>query len=259
MKYCLILILLFFSFSCLNNKKVGLVNDLQKGKLSLNNNLSSTRDTLNIIDSLHFFYSYIKDNDIDQEKFEEVVYGIIQFYNKKDTLRLNQLIHPEIGLYFLYSPGGDVYWSNQKRIYLDTLYQEKEKTFISGFDRKELATEKIGVGKVPIKKVTKNVILTEYMSKTGIFFVDNLEAQKKLTYYINVYLRTTPLSAKERKTVLLALRKAKNIERNTRCIIVSWEKKSDFDNRFYTANFVFYVTKIENKWYLTMIDFSWRA
>lgn len=100
MKYCLILILLFFSFSCLNNKKVGLVNDLQKGKLSLNNNLSSTRDTLNIIDSLHFFYSYIKDNDIDQEKFEEVVYGIIQFYNKKDTLRLNQLIRPEIGLYF---------------------------------------------------------------------------------------------------------------------------------------------------------------
>lgn len=67
MKYCLILILLFFSFSCLNNKKVGLVNDLQKGKLSLNNNLSSTRDTLNIIDSLHFFYSYIKDNDIDQD------------------------------------------------------------------------------------------------------------------------------------------------------------------------------------------------
>ena len=259
MKYCLILFFISLSFSCLDNKKVNLVNELQKETLSLNNNLSFVQDTLNVIDSLQIFYSYIENNDIDQEKFEETVYGIIQFYNKKDTIRLNKLIHPKIGLYFLYSPGGDVYWSNQKKIYLDTFYQEKEKTFISGYDRKELAIEKIGVGKVPIEKVTKNIIPTEYIPKTGIFFVDNLEAQKKLTYYINVYLETTPLSPKERKIVLLELKKAKNIEKNTRCIIASWKKKSSFNNRFYTANFVFYVTKIENKWYLTMIDFSWRA
>ena len=158
MKYCLILFFISLSFSCLDNKKVNLVNELQKETLSLNNNLSFVQDTLNVIDSLQIFYSYIENNDIDQEKFEETVYGIIQFYNKKDTIRLNKLIHPKIGLYFLYSPGGDVYWSNQKKIYLDTLYQEKEKTFISGYDRKELAIEKIGVGKVPIEKVTKNII-----------------------------------------------------------------------------------------------------
>ena len=70
------------------------------------------KDSLPTIDSLAKYYSYSSEN-INQENFEEVVYEIIQCYNKKDTTALNKLIHPNIGLYFLYKPGGDVYWANQ--------------------------------------------------------------------------------------------------------------------------------------------------
>ena len=100
------------------------------------------KDSLPTIDSLTKYYSY-SSGEIDSKNFEEVVYEIIQCYNKKDTTALNKLIHSDIGLYFLYKPGGDVYWANQKRIYLDTLYQEKEKTFIDGYNRKVLATGKM--------------------------------------------------------------------------------------------------------------------
>ena len=100
------------------------------------------KDSLPTIDSLAKYYSYTSEN-INPKNFEAVVYEIIQFYNKKDTTGLNKFIHLDIDLYFLYKPGGDVYWANQKRIYLDTLYQEKEKTFIDGYNRKVLATGKM--------------------------------------------------------------------------------------------------------------------
>ncbi|MGQ4707503.1 hypothetical protein ACUBIN_05255 [Capnocytophaga gingivalis] len=216
------------------------------------------KDSLPTIDSLAKYYSYSSEN-INQENFEEVVYEIIQCYNKKDTTALNKLIHPDIGLYFLYKPGGDVYWANQKRIYLDTLYQEKEKTFIDGYNRKVLATGKIGVGKVPIEKITENIAPDEYSSLTGIFFVAHPEAQKKLSYYITSSLSTFPFSPKEKQEAQRTLKKAKEIEKTTRCIMTAWKEVSSFSNSTYTNHFIFYVTKINEKWYLTMIDFSWIA
>ena len=162
-------------------------------------------------------------------------------------------------MYFLYKPGGDVYWANQKRIYLDTLYQEKEKTFIDGYNRKVLATGKIGVGKVPIEKITENIAPDEYSSLTGIFFVAHPEAQKKLSYYITSSLSTFPFSPKEKQEAQRTLKKAKEIEKTTRCIMTSWKEVSSFSNSTYTNHFIFYVTKINEKWYLTMIDFSWIA
>ena len=216
------------------------------------------KDSLPTIDSLAKYYSYSSEN-INQENFEEVVYEIIQCYNKKDTTALNKLIHPDIGLYFLYKPGGDVYWANQKRIYLDTLYQEKEKTFIDGYNRKVLVTGKIGVGKVPIEKITENIAPDEYSSLTGIFFVAHPEAQKKLSYYITSSLSTFPFSPKEKQEAQRTLKKAKEIEKTTRCIMAAWKGVSSFSNCIYTNHFIFYVTKIKEKWYLTMIDFSWIA
>ena len=210
------------------------------------------KDSLPTIDSLAKYYSYSSGN-INQKNFEAVVYEIIQCYNKKDTTALNKLIHPDIGLYFLYKPGGDVYWANQKRIYLDTLYQEKEKTFIDGYNRKVLATGKIGVGKVPIEKITENIAPDEYSSLLGIFFVAHPEAQKKLSYYITSSLSTFSFSPKEKQEAQRTLKKAKEIEKTTRCIMTAWKDST------YTNHFIFYVTKIKEKWYLTMIDFSWIA
>lgn len=216
------------------------------------------KDSLPTIDSLAMYYSYSSGN-INQKNFEEVVYEIIQCYNKKDTTALNKLIHPDIGLYFLYKPGGDVYWANQKRIYLDTLYQEKEKTFIDGYNRKVLAMGKIGVGKVPIEKVTENIAPDEYSSLSGIFFVVHPEAQKKLSSYITSSLSTLPFTPKEKQEAQRTLKKAKEIEKTTRCIMTAWKGVSSFSNSIYTNHFIFYVTKIKEKWYLTMIDFSWIA
>jgi len=192
------------------------------------------KDSLPTIDSLAKYYSYSSEN-INQENFEEVVYEIIQCYNKKDTTELNKLIHPDIGLYFLYKPGGDVYWA------------------------KVLATGKIGVGKVPIEKVTENIDPDEYSSLTGIFFVAHPEAQKKLSYYITSSLSTFPFSPKEKQEAQRTLKKAKEIEKTTRCIMTAWKEVSSFSNSTYTNHFIFYVTKINEKWYLTMIDFSWIA
>ena len=58
---------------------------------------------------------------------------------------------------------------------------------------------KIGVGKVPIEKVTENIAPDEYSSLTGIFFVAHPEAQKKLSYYITSSLSTLPFLQKRNK------------------------------------------------------------
>ena len=122
-----------------------------------------------------------------------------------------------------------------------------------------LATGKIGVGKVPIEKVTENIAPDEYSSLTGIFFVAHPEAQKKLSYYITSSLSTFPFSPKEKQEAQRTLKKAKEIEKTTRCIMTAWKEVSSFSNSTYTNHFIFYVTKIKEKWYLTMIDFSWIA
>lgn len=153
------------------------------------------KDSLPTIDSLAKYYSYSSEN-INPKNFEAVVYEIIQCYNKKDTTALNKLIHPDIGLYFLYKPGGDVYWANQKRIYLDTLYQEKEKTFIDGYNRKVLATGKIGVGKVPIEKITENIAPDEYSSLTGIFFCCTPRGSEKTILLHNKFSKHSPFFSK---------------------------------------------------------------
>ena len=63
------------------------------------------KDSLPTIDSLAKYYSYSSEN-INQENFEEVVYEIIQCYNKKDTTALNKLIHPDIWFVFLVQTWG---------------------------------------------------------------------------------------------------------------------------------------------------------
>ena len=136
-KYLYLFLIPFF-FSCQQRTKFVKNTSL----LSKKEIVVPKKDSLPTIDSLAKYYSYSSGN-IDPKNFEEVIYEIIQCYNKKDTAALDKLIHPDIGLYFLYKPGGDVYWANQKRIYLDTLYQEKEKTFIDGYNRKVLATGKM--------------------------------------------------------------------------------------------------------------------
>lgn len=162
-------------------------------------------------------------------------------------------------MYFLYKPGGDVYWANPKRIYLDTLYQEKEKTFIDGYNRKVLATGKIGVGKVPIEKVTENIAPDEYSSLTGIFFCRTPRGSEKTILLHNKFSKHSPFSPKEKQEAQRTLKKAKEIEKTTRCIMTAWKEVSSFSNSTYTNHFIFYVTKIKEKWYLTMIDFSWIA
>ena len=82
--------------------------------------------------------------------------------------------------------------------------------------------------------------------------------------YFNVFLNPlkfngTLVSPKEKQEAQRTLKKAKEIEKTTRCIMTAWKEVSSFSNSTYTNHFIFYVTKIKEKWYLTMIDFSWIA
>ena len=137
--------------------------------------------------------------------------------------------------------------------------KRRKKLLLYGYNRKVLPTGKIGVGKVPIEKITENIVPDEYSSLRGIFFVAHPEAQKKLSYYITSSLSTLPFSPKEKQEAQRTLKKAKEIEKTTRCIMTAWKEVSSFSNNTYTNYFIFYVTKIKEKWYLTMIDFSWIA
>lgn len=186
-----------------------------------------------------------------QEDFNSFVFNIIELYNKKDTKNINRLIHNEIGLYLMYSIGSTPSWTHQKKIHLDTLQRQ---TRLPYWDRETLAFQQIKFEK-EIKRVeTLDVlsILDEEDIETGVFFVDDIEFQNRLSFWVKNELENEFYDAKTTQKIKKELKKIKELEQNTHCICAIW--KNDFNN---FETFIFYVTKIKEKWYLTMIDFSW--
>ncbi|MDO5105623.1 hypothetical protein [Capnocytophaga sp.] len=187
-----------------------------------------------------------------EPNFEQVVRSVIDSYNRKDVKKLNQLIHKEIGLYFMYLPGSVPRWTHQKEIYLDTI--QRENVILPYWNRETLAFQKIKEN-LPLKKVQTidvlEVISSEKTPTEGLFFVDNPDFQKQLSFCIKTELKYEISDIETKRKYLTELKKVQKFEQNTRCIVAIWQKNDgDFDI------FIFYVTKMDKKWYLTMIDFS---
>lgn len=151
----------------------------------------------------------------------------------------------------MHSIGSTPSWTHQKEIHLDTLQKQ---TRLPYWDRETLAFQQIKFEK-EIKRVeTFNVlsILDEEDIETGVFFVDDIEFQNRLSFWVKNEIEYEIDDPKTKQQLEKELKKIKELEQNTRCICAIW--KNDFNN---FETFIFYVTKIKEKWYLTMIDFSW--
>ncbi|MDO4729427.1 MAG: hypothetical protein Q4B43_10555, partial [Bacteroidota bacterium] len=163
-----------------------------------------------------------KKMECNQSDFEQIVQCIIDLYNRKDAENLNQFIHSEIGLYFLYSTGSAPQWTNQKEIYLDTIYRAQSE--LPYWDRETLAFQQIKV-KLPIKQ-TKSVKILDENPDIGLFYVENSEFQHRLSFYANVNTEYE-VSDKDLKLKNLSeIEKIKKFEKETRYIVASWKELS---------------------------------
>lgn len=189
-----------------------------------------------------------KKKECNQCDFEQSIQCIIDLYNQKDAENLNQFIHSEIGLYFLYSIGSTPRWTNQKEIYLDTIYRAELE--LPYWDRETLAFQKIDA-KLPVIPIENIEIFTEN-TRLGLFFVDNIEFQHRLSYWAGVETENEVFDKDLKHKNLSEIGKIKKFEKETRYIAATWKDISEN-----TDSFCFYITKIDGKWYLTMIDFFW--
>lgn len=191
---------------------------------------------------------------IDQTNFENTVYNIVEFYNNKDQENLNKLIHPKIGLYIIYRIGTVDIWINIKKICLDNSCLDS--LDIPYWYKEAMIVQKVGENYK--LETTKDDIIIECdsISKKGLFYIDNEESKKLLTNTIKMYSKSISFdksveSEKEIEKQKIEIKSIEHWENNTHRIVLSYNK----EDNYFENTFIFYVTNIEGKWYLTTVDF----
>lgn len=188
---------------------------------------------------------------IDRTNFEEVVYNVIKFYNQKEEQKLNQLINQKEGIYFILRLGTiDGRFKKSRICFSDCDEKDKIHYPFSEIIREQLldSTYKISYDSYP------DFIFEdcERVTKEGLF-VDTLTTDRLLSNtiknYKNVFLeKELNVTYKELDS---EVNKIIKLENSSRKVMLTKNNGS-----FYGGHFIFYLTKIDNQWWLTIIDFA---
>lgn len=184
----------------------------------------------------------------------EFIQNVIQIYNRKDSKKFNQLIHEKSGLYIITSMGPTTTWSNVNKVCLEQNclknktaaslgipYQNFLESYTSGnlnlneieyTDNAYFECEKIEKSGVFVSSKNRYTALSDAVQ----FFRDN---------FLHINGPVTNLEKKYEELDQLII-KIRNIEKNSRRVVVNSEN----------GTFIFYVTNLDGKWFLSVIDFA---
>ncbi|MGE8290986.1 MAG: hypothetical protein ACN6ON_04885 [Sphingobacterium sp.] len=179
---------------------------------------------------------------------QQILDQVIHSYNSKDSITFNALLNKELGLYFITTLGVNNRWTYTSKMsfnhhtdysindpYQDFLAQDR----ISNTNQKNITYS------------NRPFFECETIYKKGIF-VANKGKYHTLSESINFYkthysdIIGEEITSDKAQELDHLYSRVKRIENQSRRIIVN----SD------TGTFIFYITKIDGQWWLTMIDFA---
>jgi len=187
--------------------------------------------------------------EVNQSDFEQTVHQILKLYNEKNQEALSKLIHQKVGLYFLYRPGTVDYWQNVKSICFNSKCLDDLN--ISEWEKKSLQSQKVNLSD-KLQKTNQEIVGCESILKNG-FFIEEGTKDQLLSETIKRYgiAFDSDLDSQKKKDLNATLEKVKKWEAKSKRIVLA-QNKSESSNG---EAFVFYVTEIDGKWYLSIIDF----
>ncbi len=200
--------------------------------------LSKVNDTINIA-------SY--DGSIKNDSLISTIHDIIRFFNNKDENKLNKLIHPETGLFFLFRRGTIDEWKNLKQIGLSK--KSPIQMEIPWWYKEQIIKQKI-VENFKIEHVENPIFIEcDSISKIGLFNVENSNSKSILTSTIENYIHALSddvLSIQDVSNLQLKIDKFKKLESNSKRVVLVKNN---------SESLIFHLAYINNKWYLYILDF----
>lgn len=177
---------------------------------------------------------------------QQTVDQVIHSYNSKDSIAFNALLNKDVGLYFITTLGVNNRWTYTSKMsfnhHTDCSINDPYQDF--------LAQDQIASSK-NITYSNQPFFECETIYKKGIF-VANKGKYHTLSESINFYkthysdLIGEEINSDKVQELDHLYGRVKRIENQSRRIIVN----SD------TGTFIFYITKIDGQWWLTIIDFA---
>lgn len=193
----------------------------------------------------------LKGQSSDLEKF---IQNVIQTYTNKDSKKFNQLIHEKNGLYIMTTIGPTTTWSNVKKVCLEQDCVKNKTAESLGVPYQDFL-ESYTSGKLNLNEIeyTGNAYFEcEEIEKQGVF-VSSKNQYTALSDAIQFFRENflsingpTPDLEKKYEELDQLKTKIKNIEKTSHRVVVNSEN----------GTFIFYVTNLDGKWFLTIIDFA---
>ena len=194
-------------------------------------------------------------NDIQGKErlFEKTVYDFINAYNTKKSDNLKEFIHSNTGIYIIYRIGSVDFWKREKTICFSGDCE---------FDGNvpEAVRNTIDQQHLPIdqqlmysrKEIVKSC---DSITERGLFYVKTPTSQNFVSKTMKDFkdamsTDSSFFNSEELDALNTEIKAIQDWEKDSRQIVLSYDDRGE-----YGGAFIFYLTYIKNKWYLTALDF----
>lgn len=195
----------------------------------------------------------VKPQMLKEDRFQNAVIEVITSYTEKNTNQINSLINPQIGIFLLATPGSTSYRFHGNNLPLsDTC---KVDYYVPVPINQKLREQKLSTH-FKLNYTYYPYINCESASKMGLF-VDTTKINREFSKLIKLNINISSADS-EKKDLLRLYRVVRTMETMTRKVILVSDKSdcTPTNGISWGSIFIFYLTYIDNNWYLTAIDFT---
>jgi hypothetical protein len=200
----------------------------------------------NITILLLFFYSFSYSQVDKETTFKKAVEDITNAYNKKNAIAFNRYVRKNEGVYFLVKNGVYQYWYKRKQLQfkVDNDSNYLPYPYYSMLLEQQLPSNfKLSYTSYPVFNCNSK------KAKVGLY-VDTSYKVNLLSNLIKKYIKFNDIGL-DKSELKNELKTINEIEAESRKIIIIGKSDSNWGE-----NFIFYLTYINQKWYISIIDFA---
>ncbi|MET3037458.1 hypothetical protein ABXT08_15215 [Chryseobacterium sp. NRRL B-14859] len=187
------------------------------------------------------------------KEIEQFVKKVVEAYNQKDSEKFNQLINKNTGLVLVTTLGANNSWSKVQKVCLDKKCLEKGIAESAGTPYQSFL-EKYKTGSLNLNKIEfteQSYFECDKIAKQGIFVASENKFHT-LSESVSLFIKHFRDIIGEEPDQ----KKKNELEKDRKDF-----SKIELTGRRITVNstagtFVFYLTRMNGKWYLTIIDFA---
>lgn len=181
--------------------------------------------------------------------FAGTVYKVINAFKNADEELLNSLIHPKQGIYIFYSPGGYLSYSHESSIDIGLIFNTNSHygaallSWGKIYGPLQLKTKRLGA----IEGYCEANFAEDYIEEPGIYASRLGVDHPFYEYFEKMYTPEEPSDAAASIPEDI-IKEVKELDSKTRKVIIY----TDIYNQ--GSPLSFYVSLIDGKWYLTVLD-----